>query len=265
MSIQSARTGNTSPAEGSRDSSVFDGPSVEDSDGRGGQQTAVGQLLDAYEQYRKLVAYEIHDGVVQCLTGALINLEASVRILGDEASATAREGLARTAELLRDGIVEARALMNGLRPEVLEDYGLIAAVDHLVCESRGRTQTSIEWSHCDDFDRLAPPLETTLFRIVQEGLANALRHSGSNKVSVALVQRGRRIRAAIEDWGCGFDPQTISRNRFGVQGICQRAKVFGGEATIDSAPGKGTRIVVELPFVEIVSEKAFRQAKGNPR
>lgn len=232
---------------------------------RSADQQVVSSLLDAYEQYRKLVAYEIHDGVVQCLAGALINLEASLRMLGNEVPAAAKEGLGRTARLLRDGIAEARTLMNGLRPEVLEDYGLIAAVDQLVRESRGRTQASVEWSHRGDFDRLAPPLETTLFRIIQEGLANALRHSSSNKVRIALLQKGRRIRVAIEDWGCGFNPRKIAQNRFGVQGICQRAKVFGGKATIDSAPGQGTRIVVVLPLVEVASQKPFKQAKGNPR
>lgn len=220
------------------------------SEDRAMERQAVNQLLDAYEQYRKLVAYEIHDGVVQCLTGALMNLEASMRILGDDGPTTAREGLGRAADLLRNGITEARALMSGLRPEVLEDYGLIAAVNHLVRESRGRTPASIEWSHRGDFDRLAPPLETSLFRIVQEGLANALRHSDSYKVRITLRQEDKGIRAVIEDWGRGFDPRKVAQNRFGLQGICQRAKVFGGEATIESAPGEGTRVVVDLPLVE---------------
>ena len=240
-------------AEGSEDSLEFDDRSAVlavASDDRGRDRQAVIQLLDAYEQYRKLVAYEIHDGVVQCLTGALMTLEASVGILGNEVPAAAREGFGRTAELLRDGITEARALMNGLRPEILEDHGLIAAVDHLVRESRRSTQGIIDLSYRGDFDRLAPPLETTLFRIVQESLANALHHSGSNKVRIALVQEGQRIRVVIEDWGVGFDPRKVAQNRFGIQGICQRTKVFGGEATIDSAPGKGTRIVVDLPLVE---------------
>ncbi len=247
--IHAMNSGRTPPANGSQESSGSNGEPAA-SDGRRTEQQVLNRLFDAYEQYRKLVAYDIHDGVVQCLTGALINLEASMRVLGDGVPAAAREGLDRTAELLRNGIAEARRLMNGLRPEVLEDYGLVAAVDHLVRESAGRTPACIEWSHRGDFDRLAPPLETTLFRIVQEGLANALRHSDSYKVRITLNQEDGRIRTAIEDWGGGFDPRKVADDRFGLQGIHQRAKVFGGEATIDSAPGKGTRIVVELPLVE---------------
>jgi len=251
--IRAARNGKTPLADGSRDSLVFDDRSAAlGAASRGGEreQQVLNRLVDAYEQYRKLVAYEIHDGVVQCMTGALISLEPSVRSLGDGLPAVAREGLDRTVQLLRDGIVEARRLMNGLRPEVLDDYGLIAAVDHLVRESRSGTQASIEWSHCGDFDRLAPPLETTLFRIIQEGLGNSLRYSESYRVRIALSQEADQIRIVVEDWGCGFDPQAIPQDRFGVRGIRERAKVFDGEATIDSAPGKGTRIVVDLPLIE---------------
>jgi len=217
------------------------------------QQQVLHRLLGIYEQDRRLAACEIHDGVVQCLTGALMNLESSVGILGDGVPAAARQGLDRTAELLRNGIAEARRLLNGLRPEVLEDYGLIAAVDQLVRESRGRTPASIDWSHCGDFDRLAPPLEMTLFRIIQESLANALRHSDSYKVRITLSKEDQQIQVVIEDWGRGFDPRKVAENRFGLQGICQRAKVFGGEAIIDSASGKGTRVVVKFPFVEVAS------------
>lgn len=214
------------------------------------EQQALSRLIDTYEQYRTLVAFEIHDGVVQCLSGALMNLEASMRILGNQAPAAARGGFERTRQLLRDGVAEARCLMNGLRPEILDDFGIIAALDHLMCENRNRTQASIEWSYRGDLDRLSPPLELALFRIIQESLANALRHSNSGRVRIALSREADRIEVIVEDWGCGFDPQNVGRNRFGVRGICERAKAFGGEATIDSAPGKGTRIVVDLPFVE---------------
>ena len=251
--IHVANSGRTPSADGSQGSLEHDhrpARLVAASDNRGRKQQVVNQLLDAYEKDRQLVAYEIHDGVVQCLTGALINLEASVRMLGDEAPAAARAGLDRTAELLHHGILEARTLMSGLRPEILEDHGLIAAVEHLVRQSRSNTQAIIELSWRGDFGHLSSPLETTLLRIVQESLANALRHSGSNKVRIALIQEDQRIRVSVEDWGIGFDPRKIAQNRFGVQGICQRARVFGGKAAIESDPGKGTRIVVDLPSVE---------------
>ena len=244
MGDRKMRSVDISPSQPKRDGS---------SAGGGVEQQGLNRLIDTYEQYRTLVAFEIHDGVVQCLSGALMNLEASMRVLGNQAPAGAREGFERTRQLLRNGVAEARCLMNGLRPEILDDFGIIAALDHLVCESRSRTQASIEWSCCGSFNRLAPPLELAVFRIIQESLANALRHSNSGSVRIALSRDTDWIQVVVEDWGCGFDPQKLDRNRFGVQGICQRAKVFGGEATIDSAPGNGTRILVELPFVEMAS------------
>ena len=129
-------------------------------------QQVLKQLLQIYDRERQLVACEIHDGVVQCLTGAVMNLEVSLQTLGDQVSAAARVGFDRTLQLLHDGIAEARGLMNRLGPAALNEFGLIAAVDHLVRESRSGTQTSIEWSHCGDFDHLAPPL---LLRLGQGG------------------------------------------------------------------------------------------------
>jgi signal transduction histidine kinase len=70
-------------------------------------------------------------------------------------------------------------------------------------------------------------------------------------VRISLNREGQRIRVAIEDWSDGFDPQKVAQNRLGIQGSCERARMFGGEATIDSALSKGTRVVVDLPLVEI--------------
>ena len=93
-------------------------------------------------------------------------------------------------------------------------------------------------------------MENVIYRIVQEGMANARNHSKSDKVLVALMQRGDRLRITIRDWGVGFNPASSHDNRFGIEGIRQRARLLGGTCDIKSRPGKGTRIVVELPVVE---------------
>ena len=99
------------------------------------------------------------------------------------------------------------------------------------------------------FTRLSPVLENVIYRIVQEGLANARNHSKSEKILVRLVQLGTRLRITIRDWGVGFDPKTARQNRFGLEGIRERARVMRGRSSIDSSPGKGTTITVELPIV----------------
>lgn len=211
------------------------------------EQQTLKQLLEVYERDRQLVSYEIHDGLAQPLTAALMNLEAlQVRAALE---AAAGDGCAMAITLVRDSLAQARSLMRGLRPVILDDFGVVTAVDHLVSESQTNGDVQIEWSHDVEFDRLAPPLEITLYRVVQEGLTNALRHSQSKRIRVALVQQGDRILARVEDWGQGFDLQAVGADRFGLRGLRERVELLGGQAAIDSTPGKGTRITVELPVV----------------
>jgi signal transduction histidine kinase len=214
------------------------------------------QLLDIYEGQRKIVVFEIHDGIAQPLAGALMNCEAALRLLEDGNPDAAREGFHKTVELLQENLAETRRLMRDLRPTILDDFGVIAAVDQLIARTREEECGTIDWSHDVQFQRLAPPLEIALFRIVQEGLANALHHSGSDRVRIALVQHGDRLRLEVEDWGAGFDPANVGESRFGLAGIRERAGLFAGEASIDSTPGKGTRIAVEFPVVEASAVEA---------
>jgi signal transduction histidine kinase len=86
-------------------------------------------------------------------------------------------------------------------------------------------------------------------QIAQEGLTNACQHSKSEKVRVSLLQHGDEVRIEIRDWGTGFDPKAVPKNRFGLEGIRQRARLLGGKCSIRSRTGKGTWITVELPVV----------------
>ena len=150
--------------------------------------------------------------------------------------------------MLRQSHAEARRIISGVRPPILDEQGVVAAIDHLVNEERRKglqiaVRTSVE------FGRLAPILENAVYRIAQEALTNASKHSKAKKVEVALVQQGDQLRIEIQDQGVGFKPKDVATNRFGLAGIRERARLLGGTATIDSKPGKGTRIVVELPVM----------------
>ncbi len=214
------------------------------------QQRLLRQSLEVYEQHRQLAAYEIHDGVAQPLTGALMNLEAAERLLEGRRPEGARHSLAVAHRLLQDTIDQARRLMNGLRPPILDELGILSAVDYLVYEWRDRGKTELDYRHEVQFQRLAAPLETTVFRIIQEGLTNAERHSGCRMIRLALVERQDRLFIEIEDDGVGFDPQQVEAGRFGLKGIRERAHLLGGSTRIESAPGQGTRIFVDLPILQ---------------
>jgi signal transduction histidine kinase len=100
-----------------------------------------------------------------------------------------------------------------------------------------------------EFDRLVPILENVIYRIVQEGLANACQHSRSKKVLVELVQDSDNVRIKIHDWGIGFDPEKAHEGHYGLDGIRERARLLGGTATVSSALGQGACILVGLPLV----------------
>ena len=107
------------------------------------------------------------------------------------------------------------------------------------------------------FDRLEPLLEATVYRIVREAVTNLNRHSQSDRSEIRLTQVGDRLQIEIEDWGIGFDPAGVGKDRFGLQGIRERARLLGGRAVISSAPGKGTRVFVDLPVVPALQEVAI--------
>ena len=203
------------------------------------------QLIDLQERERKLIAYDIHDGLAQQLTGALMRLQA----FGPPPAADLAKIESTCNELkkaLTDCLGEARRLISGLRPPILDELGIVAAVDYLIDEHRQQGGPEIELVADVRTDRFPPPLESTIFRIIQESLTNAVRYGQTEKIRVKLVETDR-LHVEIQDWGIGFDPTAATANHFGLQGIRERAKLFGGTVVIDSAPGKGTRITVDLP------------------
>ena len=211
------------------------------------QQRHLRQLLEMSERDQRLVAYEIHDGFIQPATAALMNLQAGIAALESDPQ-RAMENVACGQQLLRESISQVRWLISGLRPVVLEELGLVAAVDKLVHDTEERTGILIQWSSPDRFDRLSAPLETSLFRIVQEALRNAVRHSRGNRIEIALRQTGETVEARIQDWGCGFDASVQKPGHFGLEGMQERARLLGGAAGIQSRPGEGTCVTVLVPL-----------------
>ncbi len=227
------------------------------------EQRLLKELLELQERERKLVAYEIHDELAQQLTGAQMRFQGFTQLC-DQVPEKAQKAFAGGLRLLGDAISEARRLISGLRPPILDELGVVAAVDYLVHELNEREGLQIEFRHDVPFDRLAAPLEAAIFRIAQESLNNACRHGQSDKVRVELTGRNGFVRIEVRDWGIGFDPEKVEENRFGLQGVRERARLFKGHATIDSTPGKGTRITAELPILAKPGPKKGTGTVGMP-
>jgi signal transduction histidine kinase len=203
------------------------------------------RLLDLQERERQLVAYEIHDGLTQYLTGGIMHLESSAE---SKKAAQAKKEYDRGIILLREALSEARRLISGLRPPVLDELGIVAALEYLVNESRDAI-SELELVTQVEFDRLAAPLEVAIFRVAQEALTNIRKHSGASKARIELVQHGRWVRLVVRDWGSGFNPATTHEERYGLQGIRQRARLLGTAAVIESTIGQGTEILIDFPLV----------------
>jgi PAS domain S-box-containing protein len=205
-------------------------------------------LLHASDNERQLIAYEIHDGVAQHLAGAIMQIQAFAH-LKDRNPKEAAKAYDAGLTMLQQGHCETRRLIAGVRPPILDESGVVEAVAHLVHELGRDKGPKIESHSRVDFDRLDPTLENAIYRIAQEALTNACKHSKSKRISVSLLQREDRLRIEIRDWGVGFDPKTVPKNHFGLEGIRQRGRLLGGKCSIRSTEGKGTRITVELPVV----------------
>lgn len=217
------------------------------------EQQLLRRLLNLHERERQLTAYEIHDGFAQYLTGALYQLQAARQHVEQFPSA-ARENFDQGLRSLSNSIDEARRLINGLRPPILDEAGIVAALEHLIFDVERTADLRIEFVHDVGERRLAPPLESTVFRIVQEAISNVHRHSESEKTRIDLTVEEGQVRIRVEDWGVGFDPDKVKHKHFGLRGIRERARLFGGRARIESKLGQGTRLLIELPLLEQLPE-----------
>ena len=162
-----------------------------------------------------------------------------------EATAAYQAGLM----MLQQAHFEVRRLVAGLRSPILDESGVVEAIAYLVHEEGRDNEPKIDFHNRVEFDRLDPTMENAIYRIAQEGLTNARKYSKSEKIRVSLVQRGKRIRIEIRDWGVGFNPEAVPQNHFGLEGVRQRAKLLGGKYSIRSTMGEGTRVTVDLPVV----------------
>jgi signal transduction histidine kinase len=213
------------------------------------EQATLQHLLRSSDHERRLIAYEIHDDLAQELAGAIIYFECYDYLIKQNPSEAAK-AYATGLTLVREAHAEARRLISGVRPPILDEEGVVAAIEYLINDGRGAAAgMEIEFHQQVDFYRLAPVLENTIYRIVQEGLTNALKYSQSKKVRIELVQADMELQVVIQDWGIGYDSEDDQEGHFGLKGIRERARLAWGTATIETAPGAGTRIVVKLPVV----------------
>ena len=204
------------------------------------------RLVRAQEDERRVIARELHDEVGQALTAVKMQLAVARRSMPDGQAGAIDEARAITDAALQS----ARQISRLLHPPMLEDTGLAATLDWYLKGFSERTGIPVDFVHSGMEERAAPEVETCLFRVVQEATTNIARHADANACRVYLQRLPASVALTIEDNGAGFEAGRARRGEpegVGLLGIEERVTDARGTFRIESAPGRGTRITVELP------------------
>jgi signal transduction histidine kinase len=213
------------------------------------RKRAMQTVLRATEQERVRLAADLHDGPVQELTALRYGLTRARNRIQRGQPEQAEGLLAELEDELASGIIGLRRLMAELRPPVLDEQGLEVALHNQVRSFEATSGVACAISTGLQ-GRLAPDLETVLYRVTQETLNNVGKHAGASRVTVSLAAENGSVRLRINDDGVGFDPiaasRLLSEGHFGLAGMRERVELVGGRLSIDSAPGHGTTVDVAM-------------------
>lgn len=205
------------------------------------------QLVEIQEAERRQIARELHDEIGQALTGLKL-------LLGMERDSPPERRRARyteAQELAQELLTRVRALSLDLRPAMLDDLGLLAALLWQAERFGAQTGIRIRFEHTGIEGRRFPPeMETAAYRVVQEALTNVARHAGAEEGTARLWADELVLGVQVEDRGKGFlvEPTLAAQTSTGLLGMRERAELLGGRLTVESTPGKGTRVTVEFPL-----------------
>jgi PAS domain S-box-containing protein len=200
------------------------------------------------EEDRSQIAREVHDDLGQSLTGLKLDLAWLARRL-PESEAESRARAAEMSELIDATINSVRRISSELRPGVLDDLGLVAAVEWQAQEFERRTGVPCRFRSTGEFEELEARRATALFRILQEALTNVIRHAQASRVSVKLTREIEAAQIEIRDNGRGITREELSRpGSLGLLGMRERAFAFGGEVLVTGRPGHGTTVTARMPL-----------------
>jgi PAS domain S-box-containing protein len=214
------------------------------------------RLFKAQEEERRSLALELHDELGQALTGIGFDLAAIEREWPPEVAPRARVRLASASSLLADVDERVSALALDLRPQMLDDLGLLPTLRWYVSRYTGRTGIDVELEAVDFEERMTPEVATAVYRVVQEALTNVARHAAASRVVVRLECRAATIAAVVQDNGRGFEVERLTGAPFqergaGLLGMRERVTLLGGTCDIQSRPGQGTRLTIEIPISDL--------------
>lgn len=210
------------------------------------------QSILAQEEERRRIARELHDQTSQVLTGASAKIEASVAALPDGTDEV-KTVLKETRVALTDMMDDIRRIIYELRPSTLDDLGLVAAVRWHAKEYLERAGVKPHFEIVGRRKKLSPQIETALFRIIQEAMTNVVKHAQAKNVSVKIGYRKGSVSASVMDDGKGFNLVKVTspkrrQRRLGLVSMKERADILNGSFAVNSRPGFGTQVTVDIPI-----------------
>ncbi|NMW08961.1 two-component sensor histidine kinase DegS [Bacillus velezensis] len=212
------------------------------------------RIIEAQEEERKRVSREIHDGPAQMLANVMMRSELIERIFRDRGTEDGFQEIRNLRQNVRNALYEVRRIIYDLRPMALDDLGLIPTLRKYLYtteEYNGKVKIHFQCIGDTENQRLAPQFEVALFRLAQEAVTNALKHSESEEITVKVEVTADFVVLIIKDNGKGFDIKDAKQKKnksFGLLGMKERVDLLEGTITIDSKIGLGTFIMIKVPL-----------------
>jgi PAS domain S-box-containing protein len=220
------------------------------------------RILHAHEEERKRISRELHDEVGQALTAVSVNL-AVLKIHPGAGDAGLQARIADSLRTLEESMNRVHLLMRELRPPMLDELGLLPALHSYLQAFAERTGLRTRLTTFPGVESIDPGHKLALYRLAQEGLTNAAKHARATLVQLSLRKSDGKLVMEVKDDGQGFDPERVpsgaGRNRLGLLGMRERARLIGADFEIESAPGRGACVRVALPF-PTATKKGKRRA-----
>jgi signal transduction histidine kinase len=204
------------------------------------------QVIQAGDRERASLARELHDSTAQTLAALLLELSV---LAGENGDPKLEDRITHIRSIVGDVLDEVRLLAHTVHPRVLDDLGLVAALELLARESRERSGVHVTYAGPPKVERLDPTCSSALYRVAQEAVGNAIRHAHASSVSVRLRELAGEVELEISDDGIGFALEEVAQRRpgMGLFTMRERAGLVGGRLTVQSSSGQGTRVTVAVP------------------
>lgn len=209
------------------------------------------KIIEAQEEERKKLSREIHDGPAQMLANVMMRSDLIDRIYRERSGEEALAEIRNLKVMVRNALYEVRRIIYDLRPMALDDLGLIPTLrKYLQTTEDYNTGVHLSFINIGEEKRLPSDMEVAFFRLVQESIQNALKHAKPQNIQVKLSIAAELVMVMIKDDGIGFDSSIQKEGSFGLMGMRERVELLEGELTIDSHPGVGTLVCIQVPYKE---------------